>query len=325
MAGRAFADQRATTAERDEGVRVWVPIVEGSDRTGVLALTVPVVDDEVLRACEELGLFVGYLVATQSRSTDLFNLHRRRRSLSLGASMQWDLLPPLVLRTERLTVAGLLEPAYEVAGDCFDYALNASILDLAVFDPMGHGITSALMAALCVGSYRHDRREGQSLEQFDLHLESSVAAHFPDAFVTGQLVRLDLDTGTMTWINGGHPLPMLIRGGRVIDELEAPPDLPWGMAAALAGGRAPVVPSTVRLEPGDSVLFYTDGVVEARLPDGEQFGPQRLADVAGQHASDQLEPEEFVRRLVRAVVEYQADGLGDDATLVLVTWHGSGR
>ena len=323
MAGKAFAAQQTVTAEREEGVRVWVPIVEGSDRTGVLALTLPSVDDEVLRGCEELGLFVGYLIATQSRSTDLFNLHRRRRSLSLGASMQWDLLPPLVLKTERLTVAALLEPAYEVAGDCFDYALNAAILDLAVFDPMGHGMTSALMAALCIGSYRHDRREGQSLEQIDLHLEASVTNHFPECFVTGQLVRVDLDTGSMTWINAGHPLPMLIRNGQVIQEIEAPADLPWGMGR-LAGGRV-AVPTTVSLEPGDSILFYTDGVVEARMPDGEQFGTDRLADLAGQHASDELEPEEFVRRLVRAVVEHQEDTLADDATLVLIQWHGNGR
>src|SRR6476659_3706304 len=122
MAGRAFADQRPATAERSDGV--WVPIVEGSDRTGVLALTVPTATDEIVAACEELGLFAGYLIATHARSTDLYNLHRRRRALSLPASMQWDLLPPLVLKTDRMVVAGLLEPAYDVGGDCFDYALN---------------------------------------------------------------------------------------------------------------------------------------------------------------------------------------------------------
>ena len=322
MAGRAFVDQRATSVQRPEGVRVWVPIVEGSDRTGVLAVTVAEADDDIVRACEDLGRFAGYLIATQARSTDLYNLHRRRRSLSLAASMQWDLLPPLVLRTERMTVAALIEPAYEVGGDCFDYALNDTVLDLGVFDPVGHGVASALIAALNVGAYRHDRRGGQSLEQMHANLDETMRTQFPElSFATGQLVRVDLGSGEMTWTNAGHPLPMLLRGGQVIGQLQCPPTLPWGLGSLeSSAGPTPVV--TAALEPGDSVLFYTDGVVEAHLPGQEEFGVERLVDLVGQHASDQLEPEEIVRRLVRSVLEYQDDRLTDDATLVLFKWNG---
>ena len=323
MAGRAFVDQVTGSADRTEGVRVWVPIVEGSDRTGVLAVTLPSESEEIVRSCEELGLFVGYLIATQARSTDLYNLHRRRRSLSLGASMQWDLLPPLVLKTERVAVAGLLEPAYEVGGDCFDYALNGAVLHLALFDPLGHGVASALLAALCVGSYRHDRRESQTLQQVHAHLDVAVAAHFPDAFATGQLARIDVDTGAMTWTNAGHPPPMLIRGGQVIGEMRCEATMPWGLGS-LADAISMTV-ATDALEPGDSVLFYTDGVVEARMPGGDEFGTSRLADLASQHASNQLAPEEVVRRLVRSILEHQDDRLRDDATLVLIQWHGPRR
>ncbi len=324
IAGRAFVDQQPVTAERPDGVRVWVPINEGSDRTGVLAVTVQEADDDTLRACCEIGLFTGYLIATQSRATDLYNLHRRRRSLSLPASMQWDLLPPLVLKTGRVSIAGLLEPAYEVGGDCFDYALNDTVLDLAVFDPVGHGLGSSLIASLCVGSYRHDRREGQSLEQMHGHLDAAIEHQFPDeAFATGQLVRFELDTGTMTWTNAGHPLPMLIRGGRVVKELTCRPTPPWGVGRLLATPKVPTV-ATESLEPGDGVLFYTDGVVEAHRPGESQFGAERLADLIGQHSSEELEPEEVLRRLVRAVLEHQADRLTDDATLVLVQWNGAG-
>jgi serine phosphatase RsbU (regulator of sigma subunit) len=321
MAGRAFVDQRPISSERADDVRVWVPIVEGSDRTGVLAVTVPIGSDDAVRMCEELGLLTGYLIATQARATDLYNLHRRRRSLSLAASMQWDLLPPLVLRTERMTVAGLLEPAYEVAGDCFDYALNGAVLELGVFDPLGHGVASALVAALCVGSYRHDRREALPLEQIHAQLDAAVAREFPHGFATGQLARVDLDTGTMTWTNAGHPLPMLIRGGRVVREIESAPTLPFGFAS-LGSDPETVAVATEDLEPGDGVLFYTDGVIEARTPDGTQFGTDRLADLVGRYASDQVEPEEIVRRLVRAVLEHQDDRLSDDATLLLLQWSG---
>ena len=78
------------------------------------------------------------------------------------------------------------------------------------------------------------------------------------------------------------------------------------------------------LEPGDSVLFHTDGVTEAHVPGGEAFGTERLADLAGRHASDQLDPAEIVRHLVSAVLDYKPDRLDDDATLVLVRWDGPG-
>lgn len=323
MAGRAFSTQQVTTAERDGGFRVWAPIVEGSDRTGVLALTLAEISEPTLGSCEELGLFTGHLIATQARSTDIYNLHRRRRALTLAAGMQWDLLPPLVLKTTRLVVAGLLEPAYEVGGDCFDYALNGDQFNIAVIDPVGHGVPSALMAALAVGSYRHDRREGQPLERIHTNLDAAMTGDFPDlAFATGQLAQIDIETGSMRWTNAGHPLPLLVRGGRVICELECQPTLPFGLGSIATNVGAPMIAEEA-LEPGDSVVFYTDGVVEAHAPGGEQFGQERLADLVTQHTSDLLEPEEIVRRLVAAVLEHQNDTLADDATLVLFRWNGS--
>ncbi len=322
MAGRAFTEGTHVVAERADGVRVWAPIVEGSDRTGVLALTIPESSDELLDACEELGLLAGYLIATQARTTDVYNLHRRRHALTLEASMQWDLLPPLVLKTPAVSVAGLLEPAYEVGGDCFDYALNDRRLSVGVIDAMGHGIGSALTSALAVGSYRHDRRESRSLEHIHENLDAVIAGHRPPfTFATGQLAEIDVDSGVMTWTNAGHPLPILIRGGRVVRELECRPTPPWGLGAALGRSAVPEV-ATENLEPGDGVLFYTDGVIEAHRPGGELFGMERLSDITGRHASDLLEPEEIVRQIVRSVLDYKADQLADDATLVLVRWNG---
>src|SRR4051794_5312783 len=213
MAGRAFVDGTTAIAPRGTGNRVWVPIVEGSDRTGVLSFTLPDATDANLAACEELGLLAGHLIATHARTTDLYDLHRRRRSMSLAASMQWDLPPPLVFRTPAVTIAGILEPAYDVGGDCFDYALNDQLLSLAIFDAVGHGVESSLVAALGIGSYRHDRREARSLEETHTNLDEAIAQHFPRlAFATGQLVEIDVETGELRWTNAGHPAPMLIRG-----------------------------------------------------------------------------------------------------------------
>lgn len=317
MAGRAFTDQRVVTAEREHDVRVWAPIVEGSDRTGILALTFPKVDESVLSACEELGLLAGCLIAAHARCTDVYNLYRRRRSMSLAASMQWDLLPPLVLNTEAVTVAGLVEPAYDVGGDCFDYAANGPIVDLAIMDAMGHGVHSAAIAGLAMGTYRHARREARSLVAMHDSLATTMEAEYPDlSFVTGVLARIAVDTGELTWTNAGHPLPLLIRRGQVVHELDCRPTPPWGI-----GGGAPTVASE-SLEPGDCLLLYTDGVVEARTPDGQFFGLDRLVDLAQRHASDLVRPDEIARRVVGGVLDHQGADLRDDATIVLVRWHG---
>ena len=321
MAGRAFVSQELTSVQRPAGLRVWAPIVEGSDRTGILALTVPEGSERLLRLCADLGLFAGYLIATQARNTDVYDFHRRRRSLSLAASMQWDLLPPLVLKTTRMTVAGRLEPAYDVGGDSFDYAINGSNFDLGMFDAMGHGIQAAVVASLAVGSYRHDRRESKSVELMHAGLDETLAIQYDGTvFATGLLARIDLDSGEMTWTNAGHPTPILIRGGTALGELRCTPTVPWGLASITETVGAPNV-ATEALEPGDSVLFYTDGVVDAHLPGGEEFGVDRLIDLTTQHASDQEEPEEIVRQVVNAVRNHQSDELPDDATIVLFKWN----
>jgi serine phosphatase RsbU (regulator of sigma subunit) len=317
MAGRAFLTRVPVTADRDEGTRVWVPIIEGSDRTSVLALTLPRVDHEAIGQCCDMGVLAGYLIAAHTRCTDLYQLHRRRKAMSLAASMQWDLLPPLVLRTPTCSVAARLEPAYDVGGDSFDYSLNGPVLDVAMIDAMGHGVTSASIAALAIGSYRHGRRAGRTLTSISESLDELLCRQFEgEAFATGQLAQLEVESGLLTWVNAGHPRPLLIRNGEVIAQLEAEPSLPWGL------GDDTTTPAQEALEPGDGVLFFTDGVVEARTPEGEEFGVDRLTDLTGQSASNGLAPEEIVRKLVQTVLEHQSTDLRDDATVVLVEWHG---
>jgi serine phosphatase RsbU (regulator of sigma subunit) len=320
VAGRAFLTRAPVTVERSDGTRVWVPIVEGSDRTGVLAMTLPEIDQSMLAECADLGMIAGYLIAAHTRCTDLYQLHRRRKSMSLAASMQWDLLPPLVLRTPTCTVAARLEPAYEVGGDCLDYSINGPVLDLAVVDSMGHGVTSASIAALVIGCYRHGRREGRSLLHLHASLNELLDRQFRgEAFATGQIAQLEVEAGILSWVNAGHPRPLLVRNGQVIKQLDGPVSTPWGVGSDSAEV------AQEALEPGDGILFFTDGVVEARTIDGgEEFGLDRLADITGQCASDRLAPEEIVRKVVQGVLDHQGSELRDDATVMLVEWHGGG-
>ncbi len=287
----------------------------------MLAVTVPDIGPATVQAFEDLALFAGYLITSHARVSDLFALHRRRKAMTLAASMQWELLPPLVFNSPHVSVAGFLEPAYEVGGDCFDYAVNGPLLDLAIMDSMGHGLNSAVLAGLALGCYRHDRRHGATLEVMHQRLGPTLA-NFSDggeAFVTGQLAQLNMQTGRLHWTNAGHPPPLHIRDGKVIRQLVCEPTLPWGLEAGTTG---PIV-AVEALEPGDRVLFHTDGVVDSKKTSPETaFGLERLADLAGQTAPSQLPPGQVVRKLIRAVLAHHDNELVDDATLLMVEWSG---
>jgi serine phosphatase RsbU (regulator of sigma subunit) len=320
MAGRTFRTGEPMTAEREDGTRVWVPLVERAERTGVLALTVPVLDDAVMADCVRLGVFAGLLVRSFARATDLMHLRRRRRSMTLAAGMQWDLLPPLTVRCAQAVACGRLEPAYETAGDAFDYAINNRHLDAAIFDGMGHWVEATMLTTLAVGAYRHARRDGDSpAEAYDA-IGAALTEHYKhEAFVTGQLARLALDSGVLEWTNAGHPSPLLLRGHRVVRELRCQASLPFGF-----GGQCLEVASEA-LEPGDSVLFFTDGVTEGRSREGEAFGVERLVDIWEQQSASGQLPEEILRRLVAAILDYNGGKLRDDATLLVLNWSGTGQ
>jgi serine phosphatase RsbU (regulator of sigma subunit) len=317
--GRAFLERQLVESRRDDGTtRVCVPIIEGSDCTGVLAFTVgDPLDEAAHRRCEELGMLVGAAIAIAARYTDLFNLVRRRRSMSLPASIQWDLLPPLRLTTPEASSNGVLEPAYDVGGDCFDHTVNGYSVDVAIMDAMGHGLGSSILSSLAIESYRHDRREGQPLAVIHERLDQVLAENFGgERFVTGQLAKLDVQSGHLTWTNAGHPRPLHVRADQVVATLSCRPSWPWGL-----GGRLQEEASE-RLQPGDSVVFYTDGVVEGRAPTGEAFGMDRFVDLI-ERASAAREPSDVIlRTAINGVLEFQQHRLRDDATIVWLTWIG---
>ena len=318
MAGRAFRTGEPVTAEGDDGVRVWVPLVERGERTGVVALTVPELSEAVLADCVRIGRFAGLLVRSLARTTDLFHLRRRRQAMTLAAGMQWDLLPPLTVRSARVVACGRLEPAYQIAGDAFDYALNDEYLHAGIFDGMGHGVHSTLMTALAVGSYRHARRAGLPLAEVYSVVDEAVSGQYGgEAFVTAAFARLELDGGLLEWTSAGHPCPLLVRDRRVVRQLSCPASLPLGL-----GGECREV-AQVRLEPGDGVLFFTDGVVEGRSAVGEEFGVERLVERFEHHAVSPFDADEVLRVLVEDVMDYSAQKLRDDASLLLLQWHGS--
>jgi Stage II sporulation protein E (SpoIIE) len=315
MAGRAFTTGQPVTSERDGAVRAWVPVTEQASRTGVLAVTIPNAGPEILEQAGLLGVFAGLVVAAAARFSDIPYVRRQKQGMSLPAGMQWDLLPPLSTRTPGALIAGLLEPAYDIAGDAFDYAVGGRGLDFAIIDGMGHGIASTLLTGLAVGAYRHARRGGAAIPDIHTAIDQALADYYgDDSFATGIVGKLATATGRLEWSCAGHPSPLLLRGRKVIAELANETILPFGLR-----GGTPVL-STTDLEPGDAVLLYTDGVTEARTADGELFGLDRLTDLLEREAASEQPPEEMLRRLVQALLDRHPEGLRDDATLLLVQW-----
>lgn len=320
LAGRAFRLVEVHDSEAEDGRRLWVPVLDGTARIGVLALTVARREPGIERCARELAGLVGELIVTKAAYSDTITLARRRHEMSLAAEMQWELVPPLTFSDGRVTVSGVLEPSYRVAGDTFDYALNGGCLHLAVVDAMGHGFEATMMATVAIGVYRHARRCGHTLPETYAAMDEVIGRQFGlDRFVTAQVAEFDTLSGRLQWLNAGHPYPLLMRGNSLVGPLECEPTLPVGFGGAISEV------AEHQLEPGDRLLFVTDGVLEARGPDGDFFGEERLADFLVRETTAGLPAPETVRRLAHAVIDHQEGQLQDDATLVFLEWHGRDR
>ena len=316
-AGRCFLDAAVVELPEDDGVRVYLPLLDSGDQVGVMAMTLNRVDDDDRRLLIRLSGLVADLLVTKHSYSDLFSSTRRREPMSVAAEIQWALMPPLAMIMPTVAVAGILEPAYDVAGDSFDYALNGDILHVVMIDAMGHGLGAATMATVAIGAYRHARRLGTGLAEIYAAMDRAVAEQFgPDHFVTAQMMRLDTITGRLNWVNAGHPEPILVRGHRVLRRLAGPTTLPVGL-----GGAEPEV-SELYLERGDRVLCFTDGLVEEHALGGEQFGEDQLIDCVNRLERTGRGVRTVARALSHTLLRARGGRTTDDATLLLVEWRG---
>jgi serine phosphatase RsbU (regulator of sigma subunit) len=316
-AGEAFLSRKAVEVAQDGSVRMYLPLLDGSDQIGAMAVTLDSVDDDDRRLLRRLAGLVADMIVTKDAYTDLFFQARRSAPMSVAAEIQWSLLPPLSMTVPQVEVAGILEPAYDVAGDSFDYALNGDILHVAMIDAMGHGLDAATMATVAIGAYRHTRRANTGLSQVYAFMDKAINEQFgPDHFVTAQMMCLNIATGQLQWVNAGHPAPLLIRDRAVVDRLESPTTLPVGF-----GGEQPVVSERI-LEPGDQLLCFTDGLIEEHQAGGEQFGEEQLIEWTNQILRDHTGVRPVVRALSHALKQERGDITSDDATIFLIEWRG---
>lgn len=296
---------------------VLAPVTERGEVIGVLEMSLPAEPDPLTVAeIARTAHLLGFVVIANRRHTDLFEWGQRSIPFTLPAEIQRRLLPAaFTCEARAFTLSAWLEPAANVGGDTFDYTLGRDVLHLSVTDAMGHGVASALTATLCVGSLRNTRRQGGPLLEQAAAANTALLAHAAsvadEGFATGLLGRLDLRGGALTLVNAGHVAPYLARAGAVTS-IELPADLPLGLFSD-----ADYRITDLMLQPGDRVVFITDGMLERNAA--------ALDLIAEITQTRSLHPRETTRRLADNVLAVTGPILADDATLLVLDWHGDRR
>ncbi|PRY10765.1 stage II sporulation protein E [Kineococcus rhizosphaerae] len=318
LAGRCFRTVEPVPTGRT-APGVWLPVVDGSDRLGVLEVDAPggidLQDPLVQERCRMLSHLGGHMIAAKSPYGDGLDGLRRLRPRTVASELLHQSLPPLSFACEGLVISCLLLPAYDVAADAFDYGVADDTVHLMVLDATGHDLRGTILATLALAAYRNARRNGRGLSEGVSAVDRIVAEHGgAERFATGVLGELDMSTGRLRYLNAGHPAPLLMRHGRVVKELDAGRRIMFGL------GQEPAVFAEEWLQPGDRVVLYTDGVVEARDHDGEFFGQERLEELLHKAAAAGLPAPETLRRIAHDVLDRQGGVLQDDATLLVAEW-----
>ncbi|MGW1225635.1 PP2C family protein-serine/threonine phosphatase [Streptomyces sp. NPDC001478] len=303
----------------DNGLTAWLPLLDGAERLGVVAVHAPALDAVLLRRARALASLLAMMITSKRHYKDSFVRRTRTDTMQLPTELLRAFLPPRTIGTPDVVSTAVLEPAYEIAGDGFDHALTGTTLHTCILDSMGHDLTSGLATSVTLAACRNARRVGADLPQLVEDVDAALSRWLPDQFCTGVLAQLDVSSGLLLWTNCGHPAPLLIRGQALVPHaMEKDADPPMGFPSPLVPGRRQV--HRIALEPGDRVLMYTDGATESRMRNGTEFGLERFVDyVVRAAASGELAPE-TLRRLIHSLLESESTGLRDDATILMFEW-----
>ncbi|MFG2721233.1 PP2C family protein-serine/threonine phosphatase [Streptomyces sp. NPDC048416] len=320
VAGWCYRTVSQRIEDMETGVLcLWLPVVDGAERLGVLGVRTRSVDAVRLRRCRMLTGIVAMAITSKRAYSDSFARRARVERMQLPAEMLRAFLPPRTIGNAHVVSTAVLEPAYEIGGDAFDHSLTQSTLHATILDAMGHDLASGLTTSVALAGCRNARRAGAGLLDLVQTIDQALAQWLPDKYCTGILTQLDLASGLFRWCNCGHPPPVLIRDGRVVEgALERTAQPPMGLPARFSDD--PRAVHELPLEPGDRVLLYTDGVTEARTANGGEFGMDRftdsiiLATAAGELAAESL------RRLIHSILDTEDSDLRDDATMLLIEW-----
>jgi sigma-B regulation protein RsbU (phosphoserine phosphatase) len=270
-------------------------------------------DTQLLRTvAAQTGLALENSRLSQAIATETAHREMLSREIEIAREVQQRLFPQTMPEIAELRYAGHCRPAQGVGGDYYDFLeLPNGSLGIAIGDVSGKGIPAALLMASLQASVR-----GQSFSRGNdvAGLMTNVNRLVYDAspsnrYATFFYAQFDPATRRMTYTNGGHNPPMILRGAEAIRLDAGGP--PVGLFRP-----AQYEQSEVQLEPGDLLVLFTDGISEAENPAQDEWGEEAL--MAAARACDGISPAEAIERILRAADEFAAGApQHDDMTLVV--------
>ncbi|MFJ9566333.1 PP2C family protein-serine/threonine phosphatase [Streptomyces fuscichromogenes] len=318
-AGRAFGAQEPFVEDaRGGAVRVHLPVTVRGDRLGVLSVTLP--GEAQARDCLEeladIAEVLGHEVVVAERDTDVYLQARRKDRLTLAAEMQWQLLPGRSCARPEYELGAQLEPAYAIYGDNFDWSATADHLMLYVTNGMGEGIEASLLTNLAINALRNARRAGIALADQAALGDQAVYAHYRGrCYLSVLMFDFDLATGRVKVVDAGSPQLLRLRGG-VVERVTFEAQLPLGMFE-----ETDYVAQDFSVEPGDRLVFVSDGVYAVASPRGEAYGDAALARAI--LSTRLLAAAEVPRAVLRELTGHRGQSAPkDDALVVCLDWHG---
>lgn len=317
-AGRVFGAQEPLLEEAADGLaRVHLPVTVRGDRLGVLTVTLPSADvKDSLPELREIAEVLGHAVIVAERDTDVYVQARRKDRLTLAAEMQWQLLPGRSCSRPEYALGAQLEPAYTIFGDNFDWSADPDHLMLYITNGMGEGIEASLLTNLGINALRNARRAGIPLEDQAALADQAVYAQYRgESYLAVLLVEFELSTGRMKVVDAGSPRMLRLRG-RSVEAVDFEAQLPLGMFE-----ETDYVAQEFHVEPGDRLVFVSDGVHAVAAPGGEAYGEKALTRAIT--ATRLLPAAEVPRAILRELSGHRGGpSPADDALVVCLDWYG---
>jgi serine phosphatase RsbU (regulator of sigma subunit) len=201
--------------------------------------------------------------------------------------------------------------AARIGGDLYEVVTTPERVRIILGDVQGKGITAVRTAAMVLGAFREAAYDARDLAEIATRIEQSMRYQAPEQeFVTAVLAELTPGRPVIEILNCGHPSPLLLRDGDVVPAESPDPCLPLGLTELADDERTP---STWPFGPGDQILFYTDGISEARDKTGAFYPLSQCGQILADH-----DAEAALDLIKRQVISHVGHTLTDDAAMLLV-------
>lgn len=316
VASDVSCDPRYVEGRPQTRSEIAVPIVSNATVIGALNLESNDLDafsDADVEVLEALAVAAAICIEKAMLHQQVVEKRLMERQLEIAREVQGGLLPAGAPDVAGYDIAGLNLPAWDIGGDYFDYfPLEDGRLGLVIADVSGKGVSAALLMATFRAALRAEVRRNLPISVVieDVH-RTLVESMDTSRFVTAVYGILDPRSATFTYMNCGHNPPLLLRAGGDTEFLLT------GRRAVGMLGSQPTPACVVTLDPGDTLVLYTDGVVEISGADDAEFGLAGLARVLSVSAAQPAGG--IIDALVAATRAHAGrDHYDDDFTIVVV-------